>query len=1192
MDLSGLLDILHTLPEYRRLLEGITRGEAHREQPLGLIRSARPFVAAALARDIAPQTGDRDRPVLIITARADRVHNLAEQLIAWCPDLRVLTFPEPNALFYERAPWGPRTTQARLQVLAELAGEGKTHQHTNTVIVTSARGLMQRTLPVNYMRDHRVVIERNRPLPGGSPDVLLRNLMHIGYEPVTVVTEAGTFSRRGGIIDIFPIADDRPTRIELWGDEVESLREFDPATQRSLGARESLVVTPAREAMPGYGLVAAARLREWFGSLPRSDEQAGSDDISPRADQTKLLQRSSFDTLEFYLPWMYDEHVSLLDYLPGDALVLVDDLEELHSTVAELETRALELRQQQEAAGAIPPDMPLPLITWGQLGDELSQAATIELGGFVSDEPEGEGPALGDIFVPGPRFAGELRHFLDHLRELTRAGHERVIIVSRQAERLSELWRERTLGATGATVETIDELPPPGPPRFVQGALTEGWQLNGEDATTYLFSDAEIFGWRRPEPRRRRQPRAVAPEDFFADLSQGDYVVHAEYGIGRFEGLAKRTLGDAEREYLLVTFAGGNLLYVPIHQADRLTRYVGVDSTPPELSRLGAPEWSRVKERAREDVERVAQDLLELYAARELVQGHAFSPDTPWQHELEASFPYVETQDQLRALAEVKQDMESPQPMDRLICGDVGYGKTEVALRAAFKAVMDGKQVAVLVPTTVLAQQHFETFSKRLAAFPVRVAMLSRFRTRAEQEETIAGLRSGSIDIVIGTHRLLSGDVEFKDLGLLIIDEEQRFGVTHKEQLKRMRTEVDVLTLTATPIPRTLYMSLTGVRDISMINTAPEERLPVRTYVGRRDDNIIRQAILREIDRGGQVFYVHNRVKTIYAECERLKRLVPEAEFAVAHGQMNEHELEQVMNRFAESEVDVLVTTSIIEAGLDYPNANTLIVDRADRFGLSQLYQLRGRVGRSANRAFAYFFHPPTARLKPDARARLQTIAEHTELGAGFNIAMRDLEIRGAGEILGVRQSGSISAVGFHLYTQMLAQAIKRLRAEREGKPVEAEPASLRESVTIELPIPTYIPTDFMPDMALRIQLYRRMAELPNAEALDDLRVELEDRFGVLPPPVLNLLFQLRVKQLALEANVDAIVAEGDQVSIRLGGLAHVDRRALQDRLGHDVRVSRTAVWLPLGEDDGWQNRLLDILVRLAEERIALAAEA
>ncbi len=1191
MNLSGLLDILRELPDYQALLADLANGTPQGGS-LGLMRSARPYLTAALADDLARVAGGAFRPVIVVTARMDRADNMGEQLLAWSPGLRVLAFPEPNALFYERAPWGPRSTRARLRVLAELADGQRRDSFTNTVIVTSARGLMQRTLPPELMHSHRLTVEQGQPVPGGQPDIFLRSLLQMGYEPVTVVTEAGTFSRRGGILDVFPAAADQPVRIELWGDEVESLRIFDPATQRSLDACSFVSLTPAREALPVYGPAAAARLKDWFAALPAPDSSLRPDPLNPRADEERLRQQSTFDTLEFYLPWMFDRPVSLLEYLPPGALVLVDDWAELADTVADLEAQALSLREAGIEAGSIPPDMPLPLITWSQIGDELAQAGGLELGGYLPPEAESGGAqSLGDRFAPGPRFAGELKHFLDHLRSLTRSSRDRVLVVTRQAERLAALWSEHVLGTLPATAGNIDVPPPPGPPLFVQGGLAEGWQLQ-EGITTHLFTDAEIFGWRRPEPRRRRQPRAVTPEDFFADLTPGDIVVHTEYGIGRFEGLEKRSLAGAAREFLLVSFSGGDVLYVPIHQADRLSRYIGADDTQPELSRLGTADWARAKERTREAVEEVARDLLDLYAARETVSGHAFSPDTPWQHELEASFPYVETEDQLRALAEVKADMEKPRPMDRLICGDVGYGKTEVALRAAFKAVMDGKQVAMLVPTTILAQQHYETFRQRLAPFPVEVAMLSRFRTRAEQEEIVAGLAGGSIDIVIGTHRLLSSDVTFRNLGLLIIDEEQRFGVTHKEQLKRMRTEVDVLTLTATPIPRTLYMGLTGVRDISLINTAPEERLPVRTYVGRRDDDLIRQAILRELDRGGQVFYVHNRVQTIYAERERLARLVPEAICAVAHGQMHEAELEAVMMRFAEGEVDVLVTTSIIEAGLDFPNANTLIVDRADQFGLAQLYQLRGRVGRSANRAFAYFFHPPTARLSPEARARLDTIAEHAELGAGFNIAMRDLEIRGAGEILGVRQSGNISAVGFHLYTQMLAQAVRRLRAQRDGSPAAEEVAELpRETVTIDLPLPTYIPTDFVPDIGLRIQLYRRMADLPDEGAVHDLRTELEDRFGPLPPPVDNLLFQLRVKQRALRANVEAVVSEGEQISIRMGGLAHADRPLLQRNLGHDVRVSRTAIWLPLGENGAWQGALLDILAQLAAERTRPVAE-
>ncbi|GAB4476543.1 MAG: transcription-repair coupling factor [Anaerolineae bacterium] len=1177
MYLSGLLEPLRGHAAYRGLLAELSDLQPGRPQTLGLIHAARAYVLAALALD----TG---RPLLVIGSRIDHAQNLAEQLLAWAPDLRVLTYAEPDALFYERTPWSMRAIRARLEVLATL----DRGVEPGTVIVTSARALMQRTLPPDYIRAHSLTLRRGGRITGGQPEALLRRWFQVGYRPAPVVTEPGTFSHRGGILDVFPIAASLPVRIELWGDEIESLREFDPATQRSLTEIAEIIITPAREALPQFGLLPAARLKGWFAAQPTppDEDESGhkpNGQRTPHPDQTRLLQQEPFDLLEFYLPWMYDDAASLLDYLPDDTLIAVDELAELADTIADLEEQALGLYRAGRDAGDLPPEMPHPFITWSQLQDGLSQAALLELGG-------GQMGLLADRFTPGQRFAGQLRLLLDTLADQMRASRERVVVVSRQAARLAELWHELRRGPRPQVVEHVTALPTAGLPLFVQGALAEGWQLDGAGGLLHLYTDAEIFGWQRPEPRRRVQRRAITPEDFFADLAPGDVVVHAEFGIGRFQGLEKRTLGGAEREFLVLTYAGGDVLYVPIYQADRLSRYVGVNDEPPELSRLGTQEWARVKRRTREAVEEVARELLELYAMREAVRGHAFSPDTPWQAELEASFPYMETEDQLRALAEVKADMERPRPMDRLICGDVGYGKTEVALRAAFKAVMDGKQVAVLVPTTVLAQQHLETFQRRLAPFPVTVEMLSRFRSPAEQEHTIAGLAAGTVDIVIGTHRLLSSDVSFKDLGLLIIDEEQRFGVAHKEQLKRMRTEVDVLTLTATPIPRTLYMGLTGVRDISMINTAPEERLPIVTHVGRRDDDLIRQAVLREIDRGGQVFFVHNRIQSIYTEQARLQRLIPEAAIGVAHGQMNEAELERVMQDFAEGHINLLLSTNIIEAGLDIPNANTLIVDRADRFGLAQLYQLRGRVGRSATRAFAYFFHPPYHRLTPEARARLETIAEYSDLGAGMNIAMRDLEIRGSGDILGIRQSGHIAAVGFHLYMRMLAQAVKQLRELREGTatPVRGEPEAPREVVTIDIPLPTYIPTDYIPDMALRIQIYRRMGDLADEAAIAALGEELADRFGPLPAPLENLLYQLRVKLLALRASVDAVVGEGGQMSIRLPGLAYVDRAGLQRRLGHNCRVSRAAIWLP--REGAWQQALLEVLEMLAEERIALAA--
>ena len=1162
MHLNGLLHLLRDTGAYQRLLDDLRANRPTPDQ--GVLRAARPYVVAALAADLG-------RPVVLLTGRVDRAHNITEQLPAWLPDHPIERFAEPSAGFYERAPWATPTIRSRLKTLARLAppvGPAGAAPGSPPIVVSSAYALMQKTLPVREFRGG------SRTLKVGAivdPEKLLRTWVQIGYSPTTIVVEPGTFSRRGGILDIFPAASNWPVRIEFFGDEIESLRTFSPSTQRSLDAIEQVTITPAREALPRFGPAVAERYRDWFAAQPDPNE----DVTSTQPDAAPLENGVAFPYVEFYLPTFYSHPASLLNYAPEDALIVIEDWGALEDTIAELEEQAVANREEKVAAGALPPDFPLPYMTWAELQDELSTRQTLHLGQNYAAPGDGA-PSLGDLFTPGQRYGGQLRTVLDDLYML-RAPDRPIVVVTQQAQRLAELWGEQESYIHPVT--TIARPEDAGTLAFVEGALAEGWVLHGEAAELHLLTDAEIFGWKRPEPRRRVQPRALPPESHFADLQVGDFVVHVEYGIGRFAGLRRRQIDQTEREYLVIEYAGNDLLYVPIHQADRLSRYVGAEDRPPQLHRLGTQDWSRTKANTQAAVQEVARELLELYAAREQVQGHAFSPDTPWQAELEASFPYIETIDQIRALDEVKADMERPRPMDRLICGDVGYGKTEVALRAAFKAVMDGKQVAILVPTTVLAQQHYNNFARRLLPFPVRVEMLSRFRSPAEQRQIIHDLAEGKIDIIIGTHRLLQPDVKLKDLGLLIIDEEQRFGVTHKEQFKEMRTEVDVLTLTATPIPRTLYMSLTGIRDVSMIQTPPEERLPVVTHVGVYDDRLVRQAIMREIDRGGQVFFVHNRIETINTVAARLRRTVPEASIVIGHGQMPEDKLEEVMSAFARGDYDVLLSTSIIESGLDIPNANTLIVDRADWFGLAQLYQLRGRVGRAANQAYAYFFHPRTSRLTPEARARLETIGEQTELGSGMNIALRDLEIRGAGDLLGTRQSGHIAAVGFHLYTQLLAQAVRHLRGEGEAPHLPVA----TPTVTIDLPVPAYIPTTFIPEAALRIQLYRRLAELESLEAVNDMEAELRDRFGDLLPAVENLLFQIRVKLLAQRANVGAVASENGQISLRLPYLASVDRQALQEELGHGVRVSRTAVWLPYKDldDRTWQANLLDVLDKL-----------
>ena len=704
---------------------------------------------------------------------------------------------------------------------------------------------------------------------------------------------------------------------------------------------------------------------------------------------------------------------SIMSYLSPDARLILDEPLKLKLAIDDLDAKAEELRTEKLKRGELPANFPRPYFTWQELEPEMKVRQCLTLTAW---DISGEEEPYRLNFSPTPGYAGQLPMFIKKAKQLLNQKH-RLILVSHQAARLSELLDEADIIAPPLT--EIRQIPPPGSLTLVQGLLAEGWVMNN----TYLFTDGEIFGFIKQ--RRLLKKRPVPRQKLLIELIPGDYVVHIEHGIARFAGVTTLRTDSTEKEYLVLQYAAGDKLYVPTDQIDRVNRYIGASEQPPVLSRLGTQEWTRTKQRAREAVEEIAQELLALYAAREVVPGLAFAPDTVWQQELEASFPYVETPDQIKAQQQVKGDMEKAKPMDRLVCGDVGYGKTEVAIRAAFKAVLDGKQVAVLVPTTVLAEQHFATFSQRLEAFPVRIEVLSRFRTPKEQQTILDGLANGSIDICIGTHRLLQKDVAFKDLGLLIIDEEQRFGVAHKEHLKQMRQEVDVLTLSATPIPRTLHMSLVGVRDMSTMETPPEDRLPIKTYVAPYDNRLIREAILRELERNGQVFFVHNRVQSIAFVAAKLQSLVPEAKIAIAHGQMPEAELEKVMADFTQGKSDILVCTTIIESGLDMPNVNTLIVNQADRFGLTQLYQLRGRIGRGANLAYAYFLYEAGKQLTPTAEKRLKTIFQATELGAGFGIALKDLEIRGAGTLLGVKQSGHITAVGFNLYCRLLADAVE-----------------------------------------------------------------------------------------------------------------------------------------------------------------------
>ncbi len=1129
-----MLERIACLGEFISLCGRIDADERSVFGSLGLLRAAHYPVTAALYEKLK-------RPVLFLTAKPDQALLALDEIGFWHPKSDRYHFPAPEPHFYENAAWSMQVRHDRIQTLAQLVRlllPGTDKPDIMPLIAAPIRAVMQRTMTrQEFIRN----MKQLRPGQEISSTGLLRIWNSSGYEADEAVLEPGQYSRRGELLDIWPHSEPYPIRLDFFGDEIESIHRFDPATQRNIVPLQKAVIPPASEVI--------------FPDKPGTEFQPD----SPR---------------DFYLPLIHKTPACLFDYLPANTLILCDDLSALKSAAEDLEEEAESLRRESLELGTLGEDYPEPYISFSELQDRMADFSQVDLG--RSDVPDS--CFLADSFTPADRFGGHLDSFLSFLQGRYRAG-DLVNVVSRQAERIKDLWTKAPHDSGGTE------------PVFHEDSLTEGFILSGSDKQrSYVMTDSEIFGWERPAPRKASRKTIDAPEKYFADLKEGDYVVHVDYGIGIYDGLVQRMINGVSRDYLRILYAEGDELYVPVHQADRLSNYVGPNGKTPVITRLGTRDWLNAKTFVRENVLEIANDLLDLYAKRQVTQGYAFSRDSIWMKDLEGAFPFEETEDQKAAIRKVKEDMESPRPMDRLICGDVGYGKTEIALRAAFKAACDSKQVAILVPTTVLAQQHYETFRKRFAAFPINVEMLSRFRTAREQSKIIKKLETGEIDIIIGTHRLVSKDVKFKDLGLVVIDEEQRFGVAQKEYLKKLRAQVDVLTLTATPIPRTLYMALTGVRDISNINTPPYERIPITTYVGPYSEKIVRQAVTREMERGGQTFFVHNRVQSIYAMYDYLRRLVPEARIGVAHGQMAEKQLSSVMDLFYKGEYDVLLCTSIIESGLDVPNANTLIVNRADTFGLAQLYQIRGRVGRSSQRAYAYFFRQRGSRSTEAGLERLEVIAENTQFGAGYTIAMRDLEMRGAGEILGNRQHGAIASVGFHLYTRMLAQAVRNVRDVRgvevsdEDLGITREMAYLFNPITVELPLNIGIPETYIEDDQTRIKLYRRMASVSLESDLDSLEAEFTDRFGPLPPEIRNLIFQIRIKILAEKIGLNAVVKEGSDIVLKFPALpANVESRNLPP-LGSHVRTGKNAYRLPGIDWDGneWQDDLLGTLSVLA----------
>jgi transcription-repair coupling factor (superfamily II helicase) len=1169
MDLSGLLPLIRSTGALEAALASLRHGR--QRLVLGVPDGAKAATIAVLAQASSASSEQAlSCPVIVLAPRPDRARALVEELAVWLGDeSRTHLFPERDPLPYERLPgqYGPdpEAVRDRLRVLAALSG---LVSQRPPIVVASGQAAAQGTLPRQELTEALLTVLVGSRL---EPEGFLRHLVRLGYRFLPLVDEAGQASRRGGIIDVFPPAADYPFRIELLGNRVESLRSFDPATQRSVSPVDSVAIGPAKELLlPPQGLEEFRR---------RLDLSSCSTEMAERfrEELSILAGGASFSGDAFYTPFL--ARGSIFDYLPPSALLVCDEPSDLAAALDELSAQTEEVRAELEAKGELPAGMPPPHPTWRELAPRLdAPSRRVDLSRWATGEDE---TSLRLPFLPAPAYGGRLRTVITEAIAAQRQGKS-TVVVSQQAGRLSDLLREENVPASPTS--DITEAPAPGALAIVHGSLPGGWRISLDSTEVTLLTDTEVFGFTKQ--RRARPRRGIDRQAFLAELARGDHVVHVEHGIARFAGLVRLQFDGREREYLELHYAEGDKLFVPTGQLDRVSRYVGPGEHTPSLTRLGSQEWSRTKERVRRAIADLAKELIALYAARELLPGHAFSPDAPWQLELEASFPYVETPDQVLAIRQVKQDMEQPRPMDRLVCGDVGYGKTEVAIRAAFKAVMDGTQVAMLVPTTVLAQQHFQTFSERLAAFPVRLEMLSRFRSEAEQRRVLAELADGAVDIVIGTHRLIQKDVHFKNLGLVIIDEEQRFGVAHKEHLKQMRQQVDVLTLSATPIPRTLYMGLGSIRDMSTMDTPPEERLPIKTYVSEFDDRLIREAVLRELDRGGQVYFLHNRVQTIDYVTRQLRDIVPEAEIAVAHGQMPEHQLEQVMLDFVAGRVDVLVCTTIIESGLDIPNVNTIIIHRADKLGLAQLYQLRGRVGRGASLAYAYLLYDRQARLTDTAQRRLQTIFEATELGAGFQIALRDLEIRGAGNLLGAEQSGHMAAVGFELYCHLLSEAVERLRALREGEP----PPPPREEleVTIDLPLSAHLPESYVPDLNLRLALYQRMAQMESVQQVDELAHELTDRFQEPPPLARNLLYVLRLRVLAMRAGVRSVATEDAQIVLRLREGRQLPADALRGRLPEGAHVGRTQLRLERARlGPAWPQALQRVLEELTRAQPA-----
>ncbi|WP_248929096.1 transcription-repair coupling factor [Paenibacillus hamazuiensis] len=1089
--------------DFQSVVSGVRSGL--KEQLIsGLTGSSRQVMIASLATELK-------LPIFVVTHNMFSAQKIVEDLIECLPSDQVLLFPAHELMAAESATASPEMLAQRIDALTRLAGGFR------GVVVAPYAGV-RRLLPNHEMlaaAQLRVEVGQTLEL-----EPFIAKMIDLGYERVERVEGKGEMSVRGGIIDFYPLSSAVPFRIELFDVEVDSIRSFDIADQRSIDKLKAIDITPCTE------IIADGKRFQSAAQHAYELLQAQLDKMTDRQAKEKLLegighdierlrQEQVFPGLYKYISLLYPERQTLMDYVPKDSVMIIDEPLRLLETVKQLERDEGEWMTLSLAGGES-----LPAFVLSKSYETLMARKpfpTLYMSLFLRQVPGTLPQNIVNFMSRAMQsFHGQMNLLKSEMERWKKTG-SKVIMLAGGEERMERMRRV-------LSDYQIEE------PTIISGNLQTGFEL--PSIHLVVVTEGEMFTQKQRKARKidRKLENAERIKSY-QELKVGDYVVHVNHGIGKFVGIGTLEINGIHKDYLHIMYAGGDKLSVPIDQIDLIQKYVGSEDKEPKVYKLGGADWNRVKSKVRSSVQDIADDLIKLYADRQATKGYAFSKDTSYQHEFEGMFPYEETADQLRAIEEIKKDMEKPRPMDRLLCGDVGYGKTEVAIRAAFKAAIDGKQVAVLVPTTILAQQHYETFRERFSGYPFNIQVLSRFRSKKEQNETTKGVKNGTVDIVIGTHRLLSADMQFKDLGLLIVDEEQRFGVSHKEKLKRLKTNVDVLTLTATPIPRTLHMSMLGVRDLSVIETPPENRFPVQTYVVEYSNALVREAIERELAREGQVYYLYNRVQNIQQIADQIAALVPEARVTVAHGQLSEQELEKTILDFLDGEFDVLVSTSIIETGVDIPNVNTLIVHDADKMGLSQLYQLRGRVGRSNRIAYAYFTYQRDKVLTEVAEKRLQAIKEFTELGSGFKIAMRDLSIRGAGNLLGAEQHGFIASVGFDLYSQMLAEEIARRKKEMDGE--EAAPAK-EWSTQLDIQLDAYLPGDYIYDSVQKIEIYKKVAAIKTLEEASDLQDELTDRFGDPPQAVLNLLTAARLKVYGASYMIESISQKGDNYLITI----------------------------------------------------------